>query len=32
MAKTWNFSPSIRRTQQGTFAVSPSQGVVNGLR
>src|SRR3954451_20162916 len=32
MAKTWNFSPSTLRTQQGTSLVSPSQGLVTGFR
>jgi hypothetical protein len=32
IAKTWNFSPSTRRTQQGIFAVSPSDGFAPGCR
>src|SRR5262245_2964593 len=31
-AKTWNCSPSIRRTQQAASAVFPSVGVTKGLR
>ena len=31
MAKTWNCSPSSRRTQQAIFAVGPSQATRNGL-
>src|SRR5216684_2153658 len=32
IAKTWSFSPSTRRTQQGIFAVSPSDGFATGFR
>src|SRR5229473_8626536 len=32
IAKTWNFSPATRRTQQGIFAVSPSDGFATGFR
>ncbi len=32
IAKIWNCRPSMLRTQQETFAVSPSEGVTTGLR
>ena len=32
MAKIWNRSPSMLRTQQGMVAVSPSDGVTTGFR